>query len=69
MNTNAPVRLSYTIEEAVSATGFSRSRLYEAIADGTLETFKSGRRRMITASALDSYIAKLVAACQGRAGE
>lgn len=62
-----PHRLSYTVEEACDVTGFCRSRLYQAIADGSLTTFKAGRRRMVSAKALADLITKLERASAGRA--
>ena len=67
MKANTAGRLSFTVEEAVSATGFTRSRLYEAIGSGELASFKAGKRRMVSARALEDYIAKLEKASMGRA--
>lgn len=52
-------KLSYTVKEAVAATGFARARLYAAIADGSLKTFKAGRRRMVSRAALAAFIRDL----------
>lgn len=52
-------KLSYTIEEAVSATSLSRSRLYQAIAHKELKTFKAGRRRMVSRKALEDFIGEM----------
>lgn len=60
-------KLSYTVEEAVTATGFTRSRLYLAIATGDLPSFKEGRRRMLSRKALESFIAKRERESAGRA--
>ena len=49
-------RLSYTLDQAIAATGLGRTRIYTAIANGTLRTFKDGRRRMVSAQALTDYI-------------
>lgn len=51
-------KISYTIEEAVRATGMTRSRLYVVIGSGELRSFLSGRRRMVSARALEDFIAK-----------
>lgn len=59
--------LSYTVEGAVVATGLTRSRLYEAIKQGSLKTFTVGRRRMISAKALEQFIAKLERDSQDKA--
>lgn len=58
--------LSYSVDGAVKATGLTRTALYAAIADGSLRSFKAGRRRMISAQALADYIAKLERQSAGR---
>lgn len=52
-------KLSFTVEEAATATGLTRSRLYAAIGDNTIKTFKAGRRRMVSRRALEEYVANL----------
>ncbi|GAA0715292.1 helix-turn-helix domain-containing protein [Dokdonella soli] len=59
MSKNIEHRLAYTIEGACEATGLTRTRIYCAIADGSLKTFKAGRRRMVSAKALEAFIAAL----------
>ena len=49
-------------EEAAEVLGISRSRVYRAIKDGKLTSFKAGRRRMLSAKALQEYIDS----CEGR---
>lgn len=60
-------KLSYTVEEAVAVTSLARSRIYQAIGDGTLRTIKAGRRRMVSRKALEDFIAKLERESAGRA--
>ena len=60
-------KLSYTVPEAVTATGLTRTRLYDAIASGEVQSFKAGRQRMISAKALEEFIAKLERESAGRA--
>lgn len=60
-------RLSYNINGAIEATGLTRSRIYEAIREGTLKTFTAGRRRMISAKELATFVTKLERDSQGRA--
>lgn len=60
-------KLSYTVPEAIAATGLTRTRLYGAIAEGDLQSFKDGRRRMISARALEAFITKLERESAGRA--
>lgn len=64
---NAKEILAYTVEDACTVTGFTRTRLYQAIGDGSLNTFKAGKRRMLSAKALQDFIGKLENASKGRA--
>jgi excisionase family DNA binding protein len=50
---------AYSVDNAVAATGnaVSRSRLYELIKAGKIESRKVGRRRVILAASLHRYIA------------
>jgi excisionase family DNA binding protein len=51
-------RVSFNIEEAVAVTGLNKNALYRAIAANELQTFKVGKRRMVSARALQDYIAR-----------
>lgn len=42
-----PVTLSVTVNDAIRLTGLGKTKLFELIADGTLETTLIGRRRLI----------------------
>jgi excisionase family DNA binding protein len=59
--TPAPLdgRLSYTVNDAVAATGIGRSVLYELIQAGDLPVCKIGRRTLIRRSALEALLQKL----------
>ena len=50
----APLR--YSIAEAVSLLGLSRSTLYARVADGRIAIHKDGRRTFILAIELDRYL-------------
>ncbi|UGB39117.1 helix-turn-helix domain-containing protein [Frateuria soli] len=63
---NPSTKLAYGIEQAADALGISRSRAYQAIATGELSTYKDGRRRMVSAKALEAYVAKKERESQGR---
>lgn len=52
-------RLSYSIEEAVVASGLSRSYLYEAIRDGRLVASKAGSRTLLMTEDLHAFISSL----------
>jgi excisionase family DNA binding protein len=51
-------KLSYWIEEAYEVLGMTRSAMYEAIKSGDLQSYKEGRRRMISRRALVEFVAK-----------
>lgn len=52
----AKPRLSFNLAEAGEATGLNRNAIYRAIATDELKTFKIGRRRMVSARALQEFI-------------
>ncbi|WP_145941736.1 helix-turn-helix domain-containing protein [Corynebacterium glyciniphilum] len=49
----------YSIEEAMEATSLGRTTLFALVRDGKIRSVKIGRRRMISAAALDEFIAGL----------
>lgn len=56
MGSNTP-RLAYTVEQTLESGAFtSRNKLYAAIARGELQSYRDGKRRMISARALQEYI-------------
>jgi len=61
-------RRAFSIEETISVTGFPRNRVYALIAEGKLRTFKHGRRRYVSAKALDECIAGLERETAGPSG-
>ena len=48
--------ISCTMERAVELTGYSKRRLYQAVTDGRLKTWKAGRRRMTSPKFLEEMI-------------
>jgi hypothetical protein len=50
-------RISCTIPEASAATGLSRSKLYQEIAAGRVETSKIGGRTLVLIPSLENLIA------------
>jgi hypothetical protein len=54
-----PQPIAYSVDAAVAATGnaISRSRLYELIKGGEIESRKVGRRRVVLADSLRRYVA------------
>jgi len=49
-------RLTCTIDEACQATGLGRTKLYELIGAGYLDTTTIGRRRLVLVRSLQSLI-------------
>jgi excisionase family DNA binding protein len=49
------MQLSLSIEEASEATGFGRTKLYEAINTGALKARKFGKRTIILKASLQTY--------------
>ncbi|MCW2098137.1 UNVERIFIED_ORG: excisionase family DNA binding protein [Pseudomonas psychrophila] len=48
--------LSVSVEEAARLTGYTRSGIYEVMAQGDLKAFKLGKRRLILMTELRSWI-------------
>lgn len=54
-----PEKLAFTLKEAATALGVSKSTLYKALADGKLTAIKLGNRTLIPAEALKAWIASM----------
>jgi Helix-turn-helix domain len=52
-------KLGYSIDEAVDASGSSRTEIYEAIKGGQLKARKRGRRTIILDDDLRDYLRRL----------
>ena len=50
---------AFSIRDAVTYTGLSRSNLYRQIGEGKLKSVKVGGRRMIQRAAIDAFFASL----------
>ena len=46
-------------DEAGNITGHTRSAIYKAIAHGDLESFKSGKRRLILVKSLEAWLNRM----------
>ncbi len=59
MNVHVPFRdrISCTIDEACHGTGLGRSKLYEEIAAGRVQTTKVGRRVLVLVESLKRLLA------------
>lgn len=49
----------HTMASAARLTGLSRTMLYQAINDGSLRTFKRGRRRLVRETVLSAFVDRL----------
>jgi len=58
--------IAYTIIDAASVSGFSRSRLYDEIAAGRLRAVKAGKRTLIFADSLRALLEALPSAPIGK---
>jgi excisionase family DNA binding protein len=70
MNSTPPVpRLAFTIADALLTGAFAnRNALYRALARGELESWRDGRRRMISAASLERYVSERVSATRATEG-
>ena len=57
MQTDNTPKLAFTISEACHAIGIGRSKLYELIGQGRVETRKIGKRTLIPAESLHALLA------------
>jgi excisionase family DNA binding protein len=51
-----PERMLYPLREIQQRLSISRSTVYQLVGNGQLPSVKIGRRRFVTAAALDAYI-------------
>ena len=54
-----PNALVLGLDEAAFRTRHSRSAIYKAIRSGELQSFKSGKRRLILASELERWVKRV----------
>ena len=57
-------KMMYRVPEAAEITGIGRSKLYELMSEGEIESVKCGGLRLIPADALDAFVARLRQAAQ-----
>ena len=55
-------RLAVSVEDAAAMAGVGRTTLYSALGDGSLQSLKIGKRRLIRVEALKAWIASHEAA-------
>jgi excisionase family DNA binding protein len=59
MHASIEQKISFTIEQAVKATGIGRTAIFAAIKSGRLVARKNGRRTLIASSDLQQFISNL----------
>lgn len=52
-------RLLHPITEAAEIIGFGRTKLYELVSAGKIESVTVGRRRLVPHAALEEYVEQL----------
>lgn len=52
------IRLAYSLEDAADAIGLSLRKLAAMVATGEIRSFRAGRRRLVSVSALREYISR-----------
>jgi len=58
---NAVTRSALSVEEAACALGIGRTYVFQLIKEGSLETLKLGRRRLVPVKAIDALLARMKA--------
>lgn len=51
-----PVRLAYSVADAIAATGLGKTTIYALLADGRLPSVKIGNRRLIRSADLEALL-------------
>ena len=52
-------KLLYSVEEAAHVMGLSRTRIFDLIGAGEIDSVKIGRSRRVPRAALEAYISSL----------
>ena len=50
--------LAFSLEEGALVLGIGRSMMFDLAGSGEIKTFKCGRRRLVSRSALEAFVAK-----------
>ncbi len=59
-------KILLTVQDFMKATSLGRTKVYELIGNGALESVTVGRRRMIPTAALTDWVERLRRKCSGR---
>lgn len=55
-------KLAVSVAEFGGAVGIGRTKAYKEISDNEVETFKIGRRTLVTVESIERYVARKLAA-------
>lgn len=58
VNKERNTKLAYSMDEGLDLIGMNHTAGYKAMNSGELETYKVGRRRMVTHKALEKYVVR-----------
>jgi excisionase family DNA binding protein len=65
---DVPARALYSVLEAMELLSLSRTQIYELIRSDRLQTVTQGRRRLVPAEAITTYVALLMSEAGSRRG-
>ncbi|WP_232629618.1 helix-turn-helix domain-containing protein [Methylobacterium sp. Leaf118] len=68
MSSYTHAKMRYTVDEACNLLSLGRTKFYEECAAGRIEFIKVGRRRYVTAEALDAHVTRPSASTPGKHG-
>jgi excisionase family DNA binding protein len=57
MNTVLNQRITISVDEAMSAIGIGRTMLYKLLTDGSIRSFRAGKKRLIVVASIHEWIA------------
>jgi len=56
MSTDLKNRLTLSVDEAMSALGLGKTMFYELLGDGSIRSFKCGKKRLVIVESLRQWI-------------
>ena len=51
-------RLTVSVDEAMTALGMGKTMMYELLNDGSIRSFKKGKKRFISVQSLHEWVSK-----------
>ena len=59
MNTALNQRITISVADAMSATGLGKTSMYELLNDGSIRSFKVGKKRLVILESIHEWIANM----------